>query len=61
MKQEIIGDLDALIGILTEIRDAIKEGKDLEQIDALDTLAFASIGLESVYNKINTNLSLTGE
>lgn len=61
MEKQIIEDIDVLVDDLKDIQSAIREGKNLERIDALDTLSFITVGIGSIYNKIKEQFHLQDE
>lgn len=60
MKQEIIRDIDSLIGYLGLVKREVNNGTP-ERVDALGILSFVSIGLDKVTNDIKNEFNLTEE
>lgn len=57
MKQQIITNIDSMIGNLQLIRHEVANGTP-ERIDALDLLSFVSVGLEATYNNIKEHFNM---
>lgn len=60
MTQQIIRDIDSMIGYMKLVRKEVANGHP-ERVDALGILQFVDLSLGATYNKIKEHFKLTEE
>jgi hypothetical protein len=58
MENQIIQNINSMIGYLEMVRDEVKKGTP-EKVDSLDVLEFVGVGLSSTYKDIKQQFHLS--